>query len=389
MKKKIVFLLTLILILSSCTYFQVRDAYKTAEKGDYTKSLYSLLEILKNDPNDRRTLDAFELIYPEGERKYYDNIERTKDRDIEGYTKALLNLLRVQETYYALPEASKNQIAIIKPPFEEQTSIKRETSDSFYKIGNNFLATNYEDKLRKFGFYSEAKKYNVDNRKDILNKYNESRKNAEGRFNLEISRSRVNDHFFNKFRNIIQNNIKSYPLFSLNKERANLDLKIDLENFKYIPPTVQMFSGIDSYFETRTRTVIKRVVVEEVVNGQIVEKVKYVPVQEEYEVEIFYRYERYVKTTVAEYGLSYILSEKKGNREIASDSKTIRYVDEVAWTRYYPLRIFPLDMYSFPVSESERFVMGKDEMINKVLEIGTSEINSELEKLDSNRIIGW
>lgn len=104
MKRKIIFLLTLILILSSCSYFQVRDAYKIAEKGDYTKSLYSLLEILKNDPNDRRTLDAFELIYPEGERKYYGNIERTKDRDIEGYTKALLNLLRVQETYYALPE---------------------------------------------------------------------------------------------------------------------------------------------------------------------------------------------------------------------------------------------------------------------------------------------
>ena len=389
MKKKIVFLLTLILILSSCTYFQVRDAYKTAEKGNYTKSLYSLLEILKNDPNDRRTLDAFELIYPEGERSYYNNIERTKDRDIEGYTKALLNLLRVQETYYALPEASKNQIAIIKPPFEEQTSIKRETSDSFYKIGNSFLATNYEDKLRKFGFYSEAKKYNIDNRKDILNRYNESRKNAEGRFNLEISRSRVNDQFFSRFRTAVQNDIKSYPLFSVNRERANLDLKIDLENFRYIPPTVQIFSGIDSYFETRTRTVIKRVVVEEIVNGQVVEKVKYVPVEEEYEVEIFYRYERYVKTTVAEYGLSYILSERKGKREIASDSKTIRYVDEVAWTRYYPLRILPRDMYRFPVSEPERFVMGKNEMINKVLEIGTSEINSELERLDSNRIIGW
>lgn len=389
MKKKIVFLLSLILILSSCTYFQVRDAYKIAEKGDYTKSLYSLLNILKNDPNDRRTLDAFELIYPEGERKYYDNIEMTKDRDIEGYTKALLNLLRVQETYFALPEVSKNQIAIIKPPFEEQTSIKRETSDSFYKIGNSFLATNYEDKLRKFGFYSEAKKYNVDNRKDILNKYNESRKNAEGRFNLEISRSKVNDQFFSRFRTVVQNDIKSYPLFSVNKERANLDLKIDLANLKYTPPTVQMFSGIDSYFETRTRTVIKRIVEEEVVNGQVVEKVKYVPVEEEYEVEIFYRYERYVKTTVAEYDISYILKERKGSRELASDSKIIRYVDEVDWTKYYPLTIFPRDMYRFPVSEPERFVMEKDEIINRVLEIGTSEINRELEKLDSNRIIGW
>lgn len=389
MKRKVVFLITLILILNSCSYFKVKDAYKTAAKGDYTNSLYSLLDILKNNPNDRRTLDAFELIYPEGERNYYNNIERTKDRDIEGYTKALLNLLRVQETYYALPEASKNQIAIIKPPFEEQTSIKRATSDSFYKIGNNFLATNYEDKLRKFGFYSEAKKYNVDNRKDILNRYNESRKDAEGRFNLEISRSKVNDQFFSKFKTAIQNNIKSYPLFSVNRERANLDLKIELENFKYIPPKVQIFSGIDSYFETRTRTVIKRVVDEEVINGQVVKRVKHVPVQVEYEVEIFYKYERFVKTTVAEYGLSYILSERKGAREIARDSKTIRYVDEVDWTKYYPLRSFSKDIYRFPVNEPERFVLGKDEMIKRVLDIGTLEINKQLENLDSNRIINW
>ena len=150
-----------------------------------------------------------------------------------------------------------------------------------------------------------------------------------------------------------------------------------------------MFSGIDSYFETRTRTVIKRIVEEEVVNGQVVEKVKYVPVEEEYEVEIFYRYERYVKTTVAEYDISYILKERKGSRELASDSKIIRYVDEVDWTKYYPLTIFPRDMYRFPVSEPERFVMEKDEIINRVLDIGISEINRELEKLDSNRIIGW
>ena len=118
------------------------------------------------------------------------------------------------------------------------------------------------------------------------------------------------------------------------------------------------------------------------VNGQVVEKVKYVPVEEEYEVEIFYRYERYVKTTVAEYDISYILKERKGARELASDSKIIR-------TKYYPLTIFPRDMYRFPVSEPERFVMGKNEMINKVLDIGTSEVNNQLEKLDSNRIIGW
>ena len=31
------------------------------------------------------------------------------------------------------------------------------------------------------------------------------------------------------------------------------------------------------------------------VNGKVVERVKYVPVDEEYEVEIFYKYEKYIK----------------------------------------------------------------------------------------------
>ena len=45
---------------------------------------------------------------------------------------------------------------------------------------------------------------------------------------------------------------------------------------------------------------------------KIVEKVKYVPVEEEYEVEIFYRYERYVKTTVAEYDIILYFEREKG-----------------------------------------------------------------------------
>lgn len=389
MKKKIIFLLTLIIFLTNCTYFKVKDAYKIAEKGDYTKSLYSLLEILKVDPEDRRTLDAFELIYPQGEKKYYDEIDINRNRDIENYTKAMLNLLRIEEIYYSLPEISKNQIAIIKPPFEEQNNIKLQVSDSFYKIGNGFVANIYEDKLRKFGFYSEAQKYNVGNRKDILSKYNESKKEAEGRFDLEIFRTGVNNQFVNVFKKDIQNYINSYPLFSIDRKKANLNLDINLNNFRYIPPRVEMFSGIDSYFETRERVVMKRVVVEEMVNGKLVERVKHIPVREEYEVEIFYRYEKYIKTTMAEYDLSYNLSEKKGNRSITNNSKKIRYIDEARWTKYYPIRHLPWDSFRFPVSEPERFVMSKEEIIQKVLNIGTSEINNQLLELDANKIIGW
>lgn len=53
---------------------------------------------------NRRTLDAFELIYPMGEShcKRYD-----RNRDLLGY-KSPFKSLRVQEIYYSLPEESTN-----------------------------------------------------------------------------------------------------------------------------------------------------------------------------------------------------------------------------------------------------------------------------------------
>lgn len=389
MKRKIIFLLTLTLIFCRCTYFKVKDAYEIAEKGDYTNSLYSLAQILKNDPEDRRTLDAFEKIYPQGERKYYNEINLTKNRDIEGYTKALLNLLRIEEIYYDLPDISKFKIAMLKPPFEERDTIKLQLSDNFYKIGNGFEPFCYEDKLRKYGFYSEAQRYNIENRKDILFKYNASKKEAEGRIDLEIFRSGVNNQFVEEFRERIKDYINSYPLFSLNNKKSNLDLDINLTNFRYIPPRIEVFSGIDSYFETRERVVMRRIVFEEMINGQLVERVRHIPVREDYDVEVFYRYERYIKTTMVEYNLSYTLKEKNGERIIGSDSKKIRYIDEKQWTKYYPFRHFAWDSFRFPMSEPEKFVMSREEIIQRVLDIGTSEINNQLLELDKNRIIEW
>lgn len=389
MKRKISCLLGMIILFSSCTYFQVRRAYKTAEKGEYTSSLYTLSNILQNDPSDRRTLDAFELIYPQGEKAYYDQLDMTRARDIEGYTKALLNLLRIQEIFYALPEESRNSIAVIEPPEAERTGIKREAADSFYKIGNGFRADIYEDKLRKYGFYSEAKKYDVDNRKDIAAKYDESMKEAEGRIRLNINTFSGYKEFTDNFKSIVRNDIAAYPLFIVNNKNGNLALDIKLEDFVYSPPTVQVFSGIDSYFETRIRRVMKKIIIKETVNGEVVDRVKYVPVEEEYEVEVFYKYEKFIKTTYAEYNLSYSLKELKGNREISSNSEKVRFVDEASWVHYYPLTPLHGRYHRFPLSESEKYVMGEEEVIKNAMYRGTEKINNVLKELDSNRIIGW
>ena len=314
----------------------------------------------------------------------------TRNRDLTGYTKALLNLLRVQEIYYSLPEESRNSIAIITPPPEERNKVKQESAESFFKLGNGFQAETIEDKLRKFGFYSEAKKYDIDNRKDINKKYSESMEDARVRFNLVVNVLAGRKNFSDDFKKYTISNIGTYPLFTVNdKSKANVDLDISLSNFYYFPPSVNVISGIDSYFETRIRRVMKKVVITEMVNGKAVERVKYVPVDEEYEVEIFYKYEKYIKTTYAEYDLAYILKEKKDNRVIAKDSNRIRYTDEVVWMRFYPITHIKGGYHRFPISENEKYVLDEATVVRRAMLKGTDQINSELKTLDSNRIIGW
>ena len=390
MKKKLIYLFIIMLLFTGCTYFKVREAFKEADKGEYTKSLYNLAAILKNNSEDRRTLDAFELIYPMGEKEYYDKLDMTRNRDLTGYTKALLNLLRVQEIYYSLSEESRNSIAIITPPPEERNKVRQESAESFFKLGNGFQAETIEDKLRKFGFYSEAKKYDIDNRKDINKKYSESMEDARVRFNLVVNVLAGRKNFSDDFKKYTISNIGTYPLFTVNdKSKANVDLDISLSNFYYFPPSVNVISGIDSYFETRIRRVMKKVVITEMVNGKAVERVKYVPVDEEYEVEIFYKYEKYIKTTYAEYDLAYILKEKKDNRVIAKDSNRIRYTDEAVWMRFYPITHIKGGYHRFPISENEKYVLDEATVVRRAMLKGTDQINSELKTLDSNRIIGW
>ena len=387
MKRKII-LIILSLFLCSCSYFQVRNAIKEADSGNYVSSLNELLSILKENNEDRRALDAFEIIYPNAEKKYYDELDISRGRDIIGYTKALLNLLRVQDIYYKLPTTSKNSIAIIIPPQEERLDIKKELTQSFFTIGNGVRTETYEEKLRAHGFFSQAKIYDLQQRKDIDDKYVSSRKLALGKFLINFKGE--NNSFKTRLKESLNSNLVKYPLFSLGTNKNyNLKFDINISNIKYFPPKVVTHSGIDSYIERVRKTVMERVVETKIVNGKAVEVEKWVPVEREVEVEVFYRYFKHIKTTSMEYQLEYNLAEKNGT-PISSDSKKIFYEDSTVWVEYYPLHPFAYGRpFRFPVSEFEKSVMSREEIKEKVLSLGNEELDSVLRKLDSNRIIDW
>lgn len=387
MKKKII-LLILSLFLCSCSYFQVRNAIKEADNGNYVSSLNELLSILKEDNEDRRALDAFEIIYPNAEKQYYDELDISRGRDIIGYTKALLNLLRVQDIYYRLPDVSKNSIAIIVPPQAERLDIKKELAQSFFTIGNGVRTETYEEKLRAHGFFSQAKIYDLEMRKDIDDKYVSSRKEALGRFLINFKGE--NKNYRENLKESLVSNLKKYPLFSLgNNKNYNLKFDVKISDIKYLPPKTVTHSGIDSYIERVRKTVMEKVVETKIVDGKTVQVERWVPVEKYVDVEIFYRYFKYIKTTSMEYQLDYDLAEKNGT-PISSNSKKISYEDTAVWVEYYPLHPFAHGRpFGFPVSEFEKPVMSKGELKEKVLLLGSEELDSVLKKLDSNRIIDW
>lgn len=116
---------------------------------------------------------------------------------------------------------------------------------------------------------------------------------------------------------------------------------------------------------------------------------KLVITDEEYEVEIFYKYEKYIKTTYAEYDLAYIMKDKKDDRIIAKNSKRIRYSDEAVWMKFYPITHVRGGYHRFPISENEKYVLDEATVVRRAMLKGTEIINLELKALDSNRIIGW
>lgn len=387
MKKKILMIL-LLFLLCGCSYFQVKNAIKEADEGNYVASLRKLLSVLKENNEDRRALDAFEIIYPEAERSYNDELDKTRNRDIIGYTKALLKLLRVEQFYYDLPELSKNSIAVIKPPEEERKRIKKELAQSFFTIGNGTKPVTYEDKLRVYGYYSQAKYYDLEQREDIDKKYRASEKNAIGNFLVKFSGNQKG--LIESLKTALYENIGSYPLFHLgNAQNYNLKYDVTVSNLKYTPPKLTTYSGVDSYIDRVLKRAIEKVVETRIVNGKPVQVERWVPVEKWVEVRIYYRYIKYIKTTSMSYDLRYSLAEKNGT-VISNEEKTIGYEDRATWVEYYPLNPFVgARPFNFPVSEPEQYVMGREELYNTVLNLGDKELNRVLNNLDSNRIIDW
>lgn len=387
MKKKILMIL-LLFLLCGCSYFQVKNAIKEADEGNYVASLRKLLSVLKENNEDRRALDAFEIIYPEAERSYNDELDKTRNRDIIGYTKALLKLLRVEQFYYDLPELSKNSIAVIKPPEEERKRIKKELAQSFFTIGNGTKPVTYEDKLRVYGYYSQAKYYDLEQREDIDKKYRASEKNAIGNFLVKFSGNQKG--LIESLKTALYENIGSYPLFHLgNAQNYNLKYDVTVSNLKYTPPKLTTYSGVDSYIDRVLKRVMEKVVETRIVNGKPVQVERWVPVEKWVEVRIYYRYIKYIKTTSMSYDLRYSLAEKNGT-VISNEEKTIGYEDRATWVEYYPLNPFVgARPFNFPVSEPEQYVMGREELYNTVLNLGDKELNRVLNNLDSNRIIDW
>ena len=386
--KKIYLMLILIVTLCSCSYFQVKDAIKEADRGNYVASLNSLLGVLREDSEDRRALDAFELIYPSAEKKYYDELDLSRRNDIVRYTKALLNLLRMQEAYYNLPEISKKSVAVVKPPVQERNSIKKELAQNFYDLGMRMKPVTYEEKLRTYGYFSQAKKYDLNGRKDIKSKYNSSRESALGRFYLNFTGERR--YFVDSSKERVEKNLESYPLFSLgNSKNYNLRYDVNISNVNYLPPKTMSYSGIDSYIEKVIKKVMEKVVETKVVDGKTVQVEKWVPVEKVVEVEVFYRYVEYIKETSMSYDLSYTLKEKYGT-VIKENKKKIAFKDRVNWVEYYPLNpILGFRPINFPVSEYEKYVLSREAMEEKVLQLGNDELDGVLKELDSNRIIDW
>ena len=385
---KKIFILILSLFLLGCSYFQVKDAIKEADKGNYIASLNNLLSILKENSEDRRALDAFEIIYPTAEKRYYDEVSIAKMVDIVGYTKALLNLLRVQEIYYDLPQVSKESIAVIEPPIQERNVIKKELAESFYTLGTNMRSVTYEEKLRTHGYFAQAKNYDLENRKDINSKYDSSRKEALGRFLLNFTGEERG--LIGRLKENLTFDLNNYSLFSLgNSKDFNLKFDINVSELIYLPPRTTTYSGIDSYTERVIKRVMEKRIETKIVNGEVVQVERWVPVEKEVEIEVYYRYFKHVKTTSMEYNLSHNLSEKNGTH-ISSGNKKIFYEDSVAWVEYYPLHPFIGGRpFRFPVSEYEKPVMSKSELREKVLELGSKNLDDVLGKLDSNRIIDW
>lgn len=384
MKKIIISIMALFLFVS-CTYFKVQDAIEQANNGNYIQSLTNLSRLMAN--GNRSAIEAFESVYPKAEIKYADEIRANKDVDLVKYTRGLVDMLKVQDIYLNLPDKNKRAMKIVTPSFEQRNEIKRELANCFYTLGERNPNYTYLEKLRTYGFFKEAQNFNVDNLKKITSKYEAAKKNATGVFYININDAIHNNITSNLYSSTVLNLVK-YPIFKVGTAtNYNLQFNINVSNFIYTPSTVKTETGTDSFDDTVTQTVMKKVVETEKINGKEIQITKWIPSYEDVKVKVYYRYIKYTKISTVSFDLGYNISEKNGTA-IYSGVKNVVVSDKVQWTQYFPMTPFiGIPPVGFPISEPEKFNISREALIDKGRIQAQKEINSVIEKLYSNQNI--
>ena len=387
--KKIIATTLLCTLLCGCdSYFAVRSAKQLASKGQYVESLASLSSRINNnyEPGSHTSeLEAFEMIYPNAEKRYYDEIEANKGFNARAYTKAMINLLEIEELYYSLSEVGKQSIAVIPPPLTERNELKKEIAKNFLDFGKNIDKKDYVGKLETYGYFKNAKKYDTLGNKEIREGYDRARREAQGIIDVEMVNNFPDNYIPTHLEEAVKNDIPHFELFSNGTpDNANLILKITLSDYNYVKPSVDVVTGTDSYTDTKEVTVMKRVTEKVIRDGKEVELVRWVPTVEYQDVDVYYKYKKFTKTTSVNYRVTYLLKEKNG-KVIYQDYKDIRTEDSVKWTKYYPLSVGKAyDSFKFPKSQNEKDTISEAELKKNSIEAANGIIKNVLNNLESN-----
>lgn len=383
--KKLFFSIVAGFLLTSCSYFEVKHAINLANNGDYVPALSQLSRVMAN--GNKSALENFELIYPQAEAKYIEDVKNSKDINLRRYTKGLTNILAIRDIYLGISEPNKRAMHLQPPSVEERVFLTTELAKSYDKLGQMQAHFTYPEKLRAYGLFKEAEYYNSNRDKNITARYEKAKRDATGIFLLNIVDS-TRSGMGNNLYSTTALEINKYPLFRVgNNTNYNIEFYITLSDFEYLPSVVKRESGIDTFEDTVTQLVEKRVVTTEKKDGKEIQTIKVIPAYEDVKMNFKYRFTKYKKTSYLSFNFGYDVREKNGNL-LYTNRKTIKVEDSVEWKECYPLNFFTtLTPKNFPKSEPEKFTMSKENMIQKAKIEMENYISQTLEKLDLNKEI--
>lgn len=380
--KKIIILLTL--LLSSCTYLQIQNAVKLANNGDYNQSMYIVKNILVNSPEDKQAIETLKNVYTSGKNSYLQEAKLYENVDVLKETKALYQLSKLNDSYFGMPDKTKSYLLGLEPTVEEIKENYTKLSNNLYKLGKNQKNYTYPEKLVKYSYLSTAQKFNINNSKEIEKEFFKSEKEAKGDIYFY-----VNGYMSGELYPRIKSILNSYPLVSVvDKKQSNLELKINITDYSYIPENIKTEYGTDSYVETITKTIPKMITETYVVDGKEQKRTRVVYVDVDYDETIFYGYINYIKSTEVSFYIEYILTDKNNN-EIFYRKDKVKISDSASWKTYTPTRTHIGYLHNFPRNEKEKTIISEDKLFEKVYKECEKKIDNELYLLFENTKLNW